>query len=101
MNDLAAFGAPQEVLDQARAATRGAEFEIWPENVETVNFFMRLQTQWVYAGMGGLVGLNYQSVDMLFRIERTSPKKQREILEGLRFMEAVVVNVIAEKAKAT
>lgn len=37
------------------------EFELWPENVEALSVFMKLQTQWRY-GMAGITGLDYSGV---------------------------------------
>jgi len=47
--------------------------------------FLRLSTQWVYAGMGVIVGLNYQSVEFLFKIYEVKDPKQ--MLEDLRAIE--------------
>ncbi len=35
--------------------------EVWPEHVQALHLFQRLQTQW-RIGMSGPVGLNYPSV---------------------------------------
>ena len=64
-NDFAAFGAPQELIEMHTATDA---LEVWPENVEIVSAFLRLQTQWIIGAMGGVVGLNYQAVEALFNI---------------------------------
>ena len=35
---------------------------LWPDNVEPLTIFNLVQTQWNVAPMGGVIGLNYQSV---------------------------------------
>lgn len=47
--------------------------------------FLRLQTQWSVGGMGGFLGLRYESVDFVFRTYKIKNKK--EVLEGLQVME--------------
>jgi len=34
-------------------------FEVWPDNVEMLNLFMRIQTQW-RSGVNGITGLDYK-----------------------------------------
>lgn len=55
---------------------------------------MRLQTQWV-PSMGGMMGMNYQSVDFLFRIEGI--ENQRETLADLQVMEVAALQVMNAK----
>lgn len=55
-------------------------FEVWPENWDAVGMFLRVQTQWI-VGMSGAVGLNYQSLEFLFKLYRT--KKRKEVFEEI------------------
>ena len=55
---------------------------------------MRLQTQWV-PSMGGMIGLNYQSVEFLFKIEGI--ENQRETLADLQAMEVAALEVMNAK----
>lgn len=66
-DDLAAFGAPAEIVAQAQTSAGDGLFEIWEENTETFGMFLKLQTQWRVI-QGGFVGLNYQSVEFLVKI---------------------------------
>lgn len=44
------------------AAIEAADiFEVWPENIDALNVFMRLQTQW-RTGPAGPTGLDYAGV---------------------------------------
>lgn len=78
-----AFGAPKELVE-GRAASEET-FEVWRENWPAAELFLRLSTQWVFAGMGDRIGLNYQSVDFLLRMYPA--KKKRQVFEDLQIME--------------
>ena len=71
------------------------DFEVWPENWEVVQMFLRCQTQWRTAGMGGVIGLDYGAVAWLFRLHRV--KDQRALLEDLQIMEAAVLAAFAKQ----
>lgn len=75
--------------------TASDALEIWPENVETVSAFLRLQTQWVLGAMGGVVGLNYQAVEALFNI--LGIEKRLEVFDGLQVMERAALAVLNRK----
>lgn len=62
-----------------------ASFEVWEENVETVRVFTKLSTQWRYAPMGGVIGLNYPAVESVLRMLKI--KDKAAMLDGLRVME--------------
>ena len=71
------------------------DYEVWPENWEAVQMFLRCQTQWRTAGMGGVLGLDYVAVSWLLRLYRV--RDQRAVLEDLQTMEAAVLEAMAEK----
>jgi hypothetical protein len=71
------------------------DFEVSPENWEAVQMFLRCQTQWRSAGMGGVFGLDYGAVAWLLRLYRV--RNQRAVLEDLQTMEAAVLEALAEK----
>jgi hypothetical protein len=76
-------------------AAESDDYEVWPENWEAVQMFLRCQTQWRTAGMGGVLGLDYGAVAWLLRLYRV--KDQRALLEDLQTMEAAVLEALAEK----
>jgi hypothetical protein len=93
-DDLAVMGGSLEIAQAAQAASPTKDFEVLEENWPVVSLFMQLQTQWVQ-GMGGILGLNYQSVEFVFRIEGI--KNQREMLADLHVMEVAALQVLNEK----
>lgn len=92
--DLAVMGGGQDVIQAVQEASPTTDFEVWPENWPTVVMFMRLQTQWT-PSMGGVLGLNYQSVEFLFRIEGV--ENQREMLADLQIMEGAALQIMNTK----
>lgn len=92
--DLAVMGAVQDIVQAVQEDSPTRDFEVLEENWQTVALFMRLQTQWV-PSMGGMLGLNYQSVDFLFRIEGI--ENQREMLADLQIMEVAALQVLNTK----
>jgi len=59
-----AFGAPAEVVSEATRVE--TDFEVWEENADVVDLFLKLQTQWTVS-TAGVVGLNYASVDFCLK----------------------------------
>jgi hypothetical protein len=88
------LGAPAAVVLEARKNS-GADFYVLEENWSAVEMFLRLQTQWVTGGMGSLIGLNYQSVEFLFKIYKI--KKRKQMIEDLHDIERGVLEAIKEQ----
>lgn len=86
------FGAPQDIVDQVDQ--HDDDFEVWEDNFETLNIFLRLQSQWVVS-MSGVVGLNYQSVRYLFKIYGIENEKQT--FEDLQLMEFAALPILNKK----
>ncbi len=64
--------------------------------------FLRLQTQWVIGGMGGAIGLNYQSVEFLFKIYRVKDKiKMLESISEIELGALEAINSQAEKKRSS
>ena len=93
-SDLEVMGAAPELLEAVQDSGPAPDFEVLEENWRTVELFLRLQTQWVPL-MGGVAGLNYQSVEFLFRIEGI--ENQREMLADLHAMEIAALQVLNAK----
>ena len=93
-DDLAAFGASVEIMEAVKDQSRSDDFEVFEDNWQAVMFFMRLQTQWV-ATMGGVVGLSYPAVEVMFRIEGI--ENQRELFADLQVMEFAALQVMNTK----
>ena len=64
---------------------------MWEENWDTLMMFLRMQTQWTVT-MGGYVGLKYEVLlgasGLMSLYDVSNP---REMLEGLRVMEAAAL----------
>lgn len=93
-DDLAAFGAPAEMIDQAASGKDDELFGIWEDNAETVVMFMRLQTQWRVSD-GVFLGLNYQSAEFLFKIH--SVAEPAAMMTDLQAMEVAALQVLNKR----
>lgn len=83
---LQEMGAPPERI--AELQNQASEFEVDPDNWETVALFMQLQTQW-RMGPAGATGLDYLAVEALFRILEVEDRQAR--FQDLRVMEAAAL----------
>lgn len=92
--DLAAFGAPAEMVEAAQAEPDAGLFEVWEENAVTVMMFMRLQTQWNVVN-GAFLGLHYPSVEFLFRIHAV--EDAAAIMDDLQAMEMAALQVLNKR----
>jgi len=77
-------------------------YEVWPENWAVLQFFLRAQTQWLYAG-GGLgpsvrVSMNYPGVESVARIHGVPFEQLQEWDEDLRVIELAVLRADSELA---
>ena len=76
------------------ALTKSSDFEVWEENWDAVEMFLRLQTQW-RVGMNGPIGLDYGAADWLFRLYLV--KDPASLLEDLQVMEAAALAAMAKR----
>ena len=74
--------------------TGSADFEVGEENWQSVEMFLRLQTQW-RVGMSGLIGLDYGAAEWLFRLYAVA--EPASLLEDLQVMEAAVLAAVAKQ----
>ena len=72
--------------------------ECWPENIDSLNLFIALQTQW-RIGMSGATGLDYPAVfATLDRLHRDKTDARRdELFADVQIMEAAALKKMAEK----
>jgi hypothetical protein len=93
-DDAAAFGL--NLPDSKKEESE--HFEVWEENWDIVMMFLRMQTQWTVS-MAGYVGMKYEVLLVsgglfdLYDVEN-----RREVLEGLRIMEAAALTEFSKKA---
>lgn len=84
-----------KILPQAK--TEPEDYEVLPENWQTVMLFLACQTQWRTGGMGGVVGLDYNVVFKMMQVYKV--KDERQQLEDLQIMEGAVLSKMAKKQK--
>lgn len=87
---LAAFGLQPE-------RTEPTILQIWPENMETVELFDFMRTQWNVAPAGGVVGLRYEALPVGFTACGIPLDRQPLALRGLQFMESAAIEHINRK----
>lgn len=82
-----------EVVDAAAAlglmVEGGAEqggIDVWPENEDAVRAFISMGTQW-NVGMGGPVGLRYESLPVVLDLLGIEAGARRALFPALRVME--------------
>ena len=74
------------------------DFEVWDENWETVQMFLRAQTQW-NVSIDGLVGLKYEvllgsgGLFDLYNVENRT-----DVLERLQVMEATALTELRKRS---
>ena len=72
--------------------------ECWPENIDSLNLFVAVQTQW-RVGTSGATGLDYPAVfATLDRLHRDKTDARRdELFADVQIMEAAALKKMAEK----
>lgn len=82
-------------INKMRKAAKATEFEVWEENWEIVEMFLRMQTQW-RVGMSGVTGLDYASLEWLCKLY--SVKDPAFLFEGLQLMEVTALSCLNKKS---
>ena len=75
---------------------KGPDFEVWPDNWEIVEMFLRVQTLWNMS-FGGITGLNYASVLAIMDMYKYDDPVA--VFEGLQIMEVAAMEAINKEAK--
>jgi hypothetical protein len=83
-----------EAIEDLQNRNRSKVFEVWEENWQVVEMFLRVQTQW-RSTMSGVIGLDYAAVQWLFKLYEVDD--QRTLLEDLQVMEAAAMSAINSK----
>ncbi|CAJ0740814.1 DUF1799 domain-containing protein [Ralstonia mannitolilytica] len=78
-DQLAAFGLASEDIQPEVV-------EIWPENVEIVDVFAHLHTQW-RMGARGPIGLDYTAIPAVLQLLQVPADRHAEVFAGIRIME--------------
>lgn len=89
-----------EALQCEQAAPPELEFEVYEDCWESVLFFLRVQTQWVYQGLDGRrAGLNNTAVESTMRMTGVRKARQGALLDDLQEMERAVLMADAQAAR--
>lgn len=88
------MGVPEEKVREYLATKESDDFEVFEENAEAVAIFVDLSTQWNLSPGGRLVGLNYSSLDFMFRLYRVKDRKTR--FEEIRLLESGALKALRE-----
>jgi len=67
------------------------DMEIWPDNLEAVQCFIGLSTQWK-SGMNGVNGLDYAAISIVMEMNDVTNK--RMVFGELQIMEREVLRLI-------
>lgn len=76
----------------------GPPIEVWPDNLQAVNLFITLSTQW-RTGSSGVVGLDYNVLYKKMDRLKLSSDRYDELEEEIRVMEGAALDYWAEKSK--
>lgn len=93
-DDLAAFGAPAEMIDAVKGDAADQLFGVWSENAGVVMMFMRLQTQWNVVN-GAFLGLHYPSAEFLIKIHGVEDASA--MMDDLQAMELAALQVLNKR----
>ncbi len=94
INDLKNLGAPEEIIQELEDHQRGEDFEVWPENWQCLEIFLKLQTQW-RTTQGVFVGLDYSAVKWIFDVYGVEDHK--EMLDSLMIIEWSALTVMNKR----
>ncbi len=72
------------------------EVEVWPENWPSVQFFIRISTQWRH-GFSGPTGLDYAATLATLRELHDDQDERRRIFDDVQVMERVALVTLAER----
>ena len=95
IEDLRVLNAPEDVIADLQKAQQSEDFEVFEDNWQTVEMFLRLQTQW-RVSFGGLIGLDYIAAKWLFDVYGVDDHK--EMLDALMIMERAALSALSEDA---
>lgn len=74
------------------------DFELWDDNLQSLLIFIDCATQWRSAGMGGIIGLDYNAVDVVFKYQSIKPKKQYQLFKDIQACERVALDYFNKKS---
>lgn len=73
--------------------------EVWEENWEAFQMALLMLNEWVYAGMGGPVGYNKQTMQWYFEVAKVADPQR--LLAEMRVVERVGLEIINKRLSKT
>lgn len=71
--------------------------EVWPENWAPMNVLLAMETQWRTV-QGGVTGLDYSVLPMIFTLCGVKRKKQNDVLGALQVMEQEALKQMSQRS---
>lgn len=88
------LGLPADLISDSETFRHSGN-GIYPDNVQTVDVFRGMLTQWIM-GPAGPVGLNYVPLDRVMRSRGVAPENENDVFEGFQIMERAALESIRE-----
>ncbi len=81
------------------AALLGATgpYEVWPENMPSINLFSAISTQWRTGGMGGATGIDYNVLFARMDRMKLSDQDYEWLFDDIRAIESEALSIINRK----
>lgn len=103
---LRRVGVKEEDIEAALAQEAQAEvvpeiedFEVYEDCWDSAMFFLKVQTQWIFVGMGAQrMGFNNTALESTMRMAGVKRKDQAALLDDLQVIEREVMKVEGERA---
>ena len=89
------MGLPDDQIAAIVPEQAADHFEVWEENWQVLEIFLKVQTQW-RVGMSGLIGLDYGAVAWVLKLV-AAEDQHLALLEDLQIMERAVLSIIAKQ----
>ena len=69
--------------------------EVWPDNAQSLDVFLAMQTQWERNGMTGrYTGMRYVSLPVVMGFSGVPKAARRQVFDDIRIMESAVLEQI-------
>ena len=98
LDELRAWGADESTINRWRkhleTREKDSDLLVLPELWPACELYLRCQTQWVYAGMAGvMIGLNYPGVDVVMQ----HGGYDADAFAGLQVIESEILRLTYER----
>lgn len=74
----------------------GPPVEVWPDNLNGVNAFIAMATQW-RASFAGFYGLDYSALPAVLELIGVPADERADAFDDLRILEATALDVFSEQ----